>query len=483
MSNPPIDVQVGPFDPGWPIGWYSGMTLDVSPLPQGVPPDLGAHWQSFSLGDYSQQWQVVRGGGVQPDVFRHYPTETWGSITLNRPWIPNGSASIAGWMEYARQNGPATVTITVGVQNTAPAVPGAAPAQQTLQFVFHNAVPTKWQAPKFGAPIASSQSDLAFESLTIDYAGYDLTMMDATGAVATPSFSYSRTAPPQATLRILLGGGIAAAPLSALTSWTNPATLLGATSTAPAQAVASLAGLGGVEPTVTFWVAPSQFQVSKSSSWVVTNSPAAQGSGPVAWQGTNPMSLSFNFTLTCLPAEIGQVSNSGAASSIQPTIDTLLALLEADPTLVFAPSLNSPPLVIYEFGNFISPVSYVAGLNITIERFDDSGNPTRASGSMTLQQYPMPDVAQNPTSGGLATEQQGELYPGDVLPHLAYRFYRSPARWRDLAEANGVDDPLRIGSGSVLSVPNIATLPARTETGLVRTQPTKRSAPPALGSS
>lgn len=461
-----VDVMVGPFDPGWPIGWYSGMSLEVSPLPSGVPADLGAHWQSFSLGDYTQQWEIARGGGYEPNVFRLYPTETWGSVTLNRPWIPNGSASIAGWMEYARQNGPATVTITVGVNKSSiPGTGGSATLEDKLTFTFHNAVPTRWTAPKFGAPITSSVGDLAVESVTFDYSGYDLALTDATGATTTPSYTYKRSKAPQALLRILLGGGVAAAPLSALTSWTNPATLLGVDSSVGNDIVAKTAG---ADPQITFWLPPSNVQISKGSSWSVSRSPAAKASGPVEWRGTDPMSLSFDFVLTCLPSETGQLSNADSGSTIQPVIDKMLALLEADPTLVLEPSLNAPPLVIFEFGSFISPVSYVTRLGIKVDRFDESGNPQRASGSITITQYPLPESLQNPTSGGLVSEQQGELFPGDALPHVAYRFYRSPARWRDVAEANDIDDPLRVGFGSRLSIPNVSTLPPRTEGGVKR---------------
>jgi len=43
---------------------------------------------------------------------------------------------------------------------------------------------------------------------------------------------------------------------------------------------------------------------------------------------------------------------------------------------------------------------------------------------------------------------------GDSLPAVAYREYGNPNLWRALAEANGVDDPLRLRPGTSLLVPS-----------------------------
>jgi len=43
---------------------------------------------------------------------------------------------------------------------------------------------------------------------------------------------------------------------------------------------------------------------------------------------------------------------------------------------------------------------------------------------------------------------------GDTLASVAYEEYRNPTKWRALAEANGIDDPMRLRPGAVLIVPN-----------------------------
>jgi hypothetical protein len=507
MSSGQGNLFIGPYDPAYPIGWYGGMTLDIDPLPQSIPPDLGAHWMSFSLGDYTQQWDIVQGGGFNPKTFRSAAQESWGSVTLRRPWFPNGSAAIAGWMDFAKTFGPCTVTITVAVN---PSAGEGVPGSEKLTFVFHNSVPTNWKAPNFAGPRLSSNADLAYESITFQFAGYDISSTDSKGSTIAPTYTYKRTKAPQARLRILLGGAIAAEPLAALTAWNRAGTVLGLETNIGNQAVAALSQ---ADPAVEFWLPPQNMQIQKGSSWATGLSPAASASGPVQWQGTQPMSISFNYTLTSMPSEVFQVKNAPdgyrptkyssddksdwdnwdpsisinpddpeslftSGTSIQPQIDQLLSLLEADQLLSLVPGLNMPPLVIFEFGNFISPVCYVTNVSMTVDQFDSNGNPRRASGSITIQQYPIPESLQNPTSGGLVSEEQAQLYPGDCLAHIAYRYYRSPARWRDLAESNDIDDPMRVANGSRLAVPNVATLPARTEGGVVRARKTIQRALP-----
>jgi nucleoid-associated protein YgaU len=42
---------------------------------------------------------------------------------------------------------------------------------------------------------------------------------------------------------------------------------------------------------------------------------------------------------------------------------------------------------------------------------------------------------------------------GDSLQSIAYAMYGDPTRWRSIAEANGIDDPLALRRGSTLSIP------------------------------
>jgi nucleoid-associated protein YgaU len=44
---------------------------------------------------------------------------------------------------------------------------------------------------------------------------------------------------------------------------------------------------------------------------------------------------------------------------------------------------------------------------------------------------------------------------GDSLPSIAFDSYGDPTRWRPIAEANGIDNPLSLRRGSELTIPRL----------------------------
>ena len=64
-----------------------------------------------------------------------------------------------------------------------------------------------------------------------------------------------------------------------------------------------------------------------------------------------------------------------------------------------------------------------------------------------------PIPGSNPTSGGISGRRVHTFSAGDTLHSVAYAEYGNPGLWRVLAEANGVDDPLRIAPGTALLIP------------------------------
>ena len=73
---------------------------------------------------------------------------------------------------------------------------------------------------------------------------------------------------------------------------------------------------------------------------------------------------------------------------------------------------------------------------------------------MSAVPLPAPLGPTNPTSGGLATRRTHTVVEGDTLASIAYQEYRDPNKWRALAEANNIDDPMRVKPGTVLIVPD-----------------------------
>ncbi len=48
-----------------------------------------------------------------------------------------------------------------------------------------------------------------------------------------------------------------------------------------------------------------------------------------------------------------------------------------------------------------------------------------------------------------------QVRDGDSLPSIAYDAYGDPTRWRPIAEANGIDNPLSLRRGSELTIPTL----------------------------
>jgi nucleoid-associated protein YgaU len=61
---------------------------------------------------------------------------------------------------------------------------------------------------------------------------------------------------------------------------------------------------------------------------------------------------------------------------------------------------------------------------------------------------------QNPTSGALSAQDAHVLVAGDTLQSVAFRRYGNPNLWRGIAEANGIDDPMRLPIGATLLIPS-----------------------------
>ncbi len=99
----------------------------------------------------------------------------------------------------------------------------------------------------------------------------------------------------------------------------------------------------------------------------------------------------------------------------------------------------------------------------TYTMFASDGTPTRAVLALTLVQVELPLKRQNPTSGSLAGSRSHRVVAGDSLHSIATAEYGDPRHWRDLAQANGLDDPMRLPPGTRLLLPARAELPSQRE--------------------
>ena len=211
---------------------------------------------------------------------------------------------------------------------------------------------------------------------------------------------------------------------------------------------------------------PKDYSVSKSSAWQAKAAPG-QSAGEPQYGGGNPYEMTLGLLF--------DASLSGNGATIKQPIQALYALME--PTLSGPPpgrtpgagggsggggaraagggqSTKRPPTVEFVWGDFISFRAFAKSLTVQFQLFAPDGQPLRADVKLALLQCDAgPVKGQNPTTradGGLGTYT---VRAGDSLASVAYEVYGDPTRWRLLAEANDLDDPLALRRGQELALP------------------------------
>ncbi|WP_328609381.1 LysM peptidoglycan-binding domain-containing protein [Amycolatopsis sp. NBC_00345] len=95
------------------------------------------------------------------------------------------------------------------------------------------------------------------------------------------------------------------------------------------------------------------------------------------------------------------------------------------------------------------------GVTVDYQRFDFTGTPVWAKLKLDLVEYSDDPPFTNPTSGGRPGRTKHVVTQGENVMQIANRAYGSPNAWRLVAEANGIDDPLRIKPGRTLALPPV----------------------------
>jgi len=116
-----------------------------------------------------------------------------------------------------------------------------------------------------------------------------------------------------------------------------------------------------------------------------------------------------------------------------------------------------PPTVTFHWGDLHSFKAVIEGLRLSFTYFSSAGVPLRANMELELRQYE-PSLAfgaQNPTSGTPKPHRVHRVQPGETLDRISARYYGDSTRWRMLASANGLEDPLAVRPGTMLTVPRL----------------------------
>lgn len=194
---------------------------------------------------------------------------------------------------------------------------------------------------------------------------------------------------------------------------------------------------------------PAELTVSRSNSWQAGE---AKGVNAPELRFQAGQSGTLSLTLTFDTTDDG--------SDVTKHTNKLFALMDVDKDLKDSdPARNSgrPPWVQLQWGQHFSFKAIIERLQVRYTYFADSGMPLRARVDVTLKQFKdeRERPLQNPTSHTEHLHHVHRYVHGETLDRVAATYYGDPSRWRLLAEANAVVDPLQIAPGTLLAIPEI----------------------------
>jgi nucleoid-associated protein YgaU len=190
---------------------------------------------------------------------------------------------------------------------------------------------------------------------------------------------------------------------------------------------------------------PKDLQIDKGASWKVKDAkPAKRGAKP-EFTGSEPRSMSVEVFLD---------STERPSYDITKDVQVLMDLCTPTPKSI-QQNKPSPPFVTFGWGEKMQFEAYVDKVSVKFSLFSPEGKPLRATATVSLKEIPKEQAKQNPTSGALAAYRTHSVVAGDSLASIAFAEYQDPGLWRAIAEANRIDDPMRLVPGTSLLLPDV----------------------------
>lgn len=191
---------------------------------------------------------------------------------------------------------------------------------------------------------------------------------------------------------------------------------------------------------------PTEYSFSRNNSWeskklMGKNVPA------VTFQGGGTMTLTVSLLF--------DTSTMSGQPDVRKYTEKVLKLMEVDESLKDSKNKKGrPPRVSFRWGQYWSFKSVIASINQRFTLFKSDGQPMRATLNATFQQvesegtYP----PTNPTSYAEVNKVR-VVMPGETIDSVAFDEYGDAKYWKLLADANEIDDPMRLKAGQKLTIP------------------------------
>jgi nucleoid-associated protein YgaU len=206
--------------------------------------------------------------------------------------------------------------------------------------------------------------------------------------------------------------------------------------------------MGGELDTIRFSFNPKDLSFTKGARWNRRDQPNATSSAPPTFGGASPATLSFEMFLD---------ATDDMGDKVVGTVERLMkACVPTSHSMSGSPPTPSAPWVVFRWGGLQGFPAIVKSINGKFTLFTPDGIPVRATCTVQLEEISGEVTGQNPTSGAKTATDLHVLVDGDTLASVAYKHYGNAAMWRAIAEANDIDDPMRLPVGTALLVPALS---------------------------
>jgi hypothetical protein len=204
------------------------------------------------------------------------------------------------------------------------------------------------------------------------------------------------------------------------------------------------------------WFNPKDYTILKTNTWTVD--PVVGSALPTAqFGGGRPRTLTLDLLFDATDSD---------ELDVRAVTDRLFKMMEIDKALGSGRGKNSgrPPMVTFSWGSTVTFKAVAESLSVQYLLFRPNGTPIRAQTKLSLTQVDKAMDKSSGRGGGRGTNPTTRAIPGigshtvrdgDSLASIAFEHYRDPTRWRPIAEANGIDDPLRLRRGATLAIPRL----------------------------
>jgi contractile injection system tube protein/LysM domain-containing protein len=199
---------------------------------------------------------------------------------------------------------------------------------------------------------------------------------------------------------------------------------------------------------------PTEYAITKTNTWTFKEV-QGQSLPPPEFGGGAPRSITLSLLLDNSLLEDSQ--------TVKDITDKLFKMMEVDDGQPAGGTRASPPKVTFRWGAVDTFLAVCTSLTVTYQLFEPNGMPIRADIKLDLKQADQASTASsgsaqkgtNPTTRAMEGHGVHTVQDGDSLPSIAYRAYGDATRWRAIADANGIDNPLHVRRGTPLVVPRL----------------------------